>query len=93
MWPWLLDIFLNKTYALNHYEGTPVELRQKPFTEDLTFFRIGAVRLRQNRIKKGDDLKLTVLRTCMCCTSSMPTHRVGRITVKFGYPGTGYFSA
>ena len=61
----MLDLFLNKTYALALYEGTPVELRQKPFTEDLTFFRIGAVRLRQNRIRKGDSTS-----SCTCAISS-----------------------
>ena len=47
-------MFIPATYALTKFDLTSeVDLLEKPFMRDLTSFRVGAVRLRQNRVRPG----------------------------------------
>ncbi len=53
-WQWLNGSFLDAYYFAEYYNGDPVTLYDRPFMSDHVSFRVGAGRVRQLRVKKGE---------------------------------------
>ena len=51
--PYLKNTFIPAVYWTNYYNDDEVSFRDKPFMSDTFSFRIGAIRLRQLRVKPG----------------------------------------
>ena len=57
----MTQTFIQNAFILKWYNGKPIDVFDIPYMSDATSFRIGAVRLRQNRVPKGKLYNLFLL--------------------------------
>ena len=57
----MTQTFIQNAFILKWYNGKPIDVFDIPYMSDATSFRIGAVRLRQNRVPKGKLYTLFLL--------------------------------
>ena len=78
--------FIPHAYLLKWYNGKPIQVFDIPYMADGTSFRIGAVRLRQNRVPQGSYIRnAQFLICCLDVCDVLPSMQTNFVSCQIPY--------